>query len=510
MQAAPENNPAEVRFTQCLRDILRFTDRQIQVLREDGYVTAEDLAHWGYEDITKWVAHKEKLRVNAGGSPYGDMKRKSLIALAWWVTEKVRTGSHVDLDEFDDQARRAAIIESKVEYDSSKDELTIDKPEKFKYEDWPEWEKSVFTYLYSIKNCMGTPLVYVIGKPIFIQDLDPREQLVINNAPLTGAVFRNDSQRVLTLLRSLTTGTDAENWMQGITCGRAAMQALQAHYDGDAEAEKRKQAAKSDLQALYYRHEAAFSFEKYINRLKKCFDVLEKYQVPYYEEDKVKLLLDRIQNNHGEVKTQVSICRANYSGSFVQASTYMSREISRIFPASNVASVNFGKGKNRGGRNISSLKNRGHKGKRKGLIVEKNNGVDISDLTRFYSKEEWRKLDADVKKKILESPACKKLRAEKDQRGISAVGTDGGPKDSASVVTGSIDKESEERIVSAVIRGVIESSRTNQEEGRNVGEITSHTPSHGSRVGTVIGSVAGTARSRTSSVTFGPSVSHRG
>jgi hypothetical protein len=144
------------------------------------------------------------------------------------------------------------------------------------------------------------------------------------------------------------------------------------------------------------------------------------------------------------------------------------------------------------------------------LIVEKNNGVDISDLTRFYSKEEWRKLDADVKKKILESPACKKLRAEKDQRGISAVGTDGGPKDSASVVTGSIDKESEERIVSAVIRGVIESSRTNQEEGRNVGEITSHTPSHGSRVGTVIGSVAGTARSRTSSVTFGPSVSHRG
>jgi hypothetical protein len=115
MQAAPENNPAEVRFTQCLRDILRFTDRQIQVLREDGYVTAEDLAHWGYEDITKWVAHKEKLRVNAGGSPYGDMKRKSLIALAWWVTEKVRSGSLIDLDEFDDQARRAAIIESKVE-----------------------------------------------------------------------------------------------------------------------------------------------------------------------------------------------------------------------------------------------------------------------------------------------------------------------------------------------------------------------------------------------------------
>jgi hypothetical protein len=319
------------------------------------------------------------------------MKRKGLIALAWWVTEKVRTGSVVNLDEFDDQVRRESIIESKVEYESSKGELSIDKPEKFKYEDWPEWEKSVYTYLYSIRNSVGTPLVYVIRKDTFIRDLDQRDQLVINNASLAGAMFRSDSQQVLTLLRSLTTGTDAENWMHGISCGRRAMEALQAHYDGDAEAEKRKQAAKSDLQSLYYRHEVAFPFEKYINRMKRCFDVLEKYQVPYYEEDKVRLLLDKIQNNHGEVKTQVSICRASYSSNFVQASTYMSREISRIFPSSNVSSTSFGKGKQRGGsRNVSSLGNKGKKnGKRS--IVEKNNGVDISDLTRYYSKEEWKK-----------------------------------------------------------------------------------------------------------------------
>ena len=73
----------------------------------------------------------------------------------------------------------------------------------------------------------------------------------------------------------------------------------------------------------------------------------------------------------------------------------------------NVTSVNFGKGKNCVGRYVSSLKNCGQKGKRKGLIVEKNNGVDISDLMRFYSKEEWKKLDANVKKKILESPASR-------------------------------------------------------------------------------------------------------
>jgi hypothetical protein len=133
--------------------------------------------------------------------------------------------------------------------------------------------------------------------------------------------------------------------MHGVNCGRRTMESLQAHNDRDAKSEKQMQAAKSNLQSLYYCHEAAFPFEKYVNHMKKCFDVLEKYQVPYYEEDKVKLLLDKIQNNNGEVKTQVSICRASYSTTFVETSTYMSREISRIFPSSNVASSTFGKGK---------------------------------------------------------------------------------------------------------------------------------------------------------------------
>lgn len=117
------------------------------------------------------------------------------------VAKTIRVGSDVDLDEFYDAACRASIIESKVEHDSSKGELSIDKPEKFKYEDWPEWEKSVYTYMYCIKNSIGTPLVYVIRKPIFIHDLEPHYyQLIINNAPHVDAVFCNDYQQVLTLL----------------------------------------------------------------------------------------------------------------------------------------------------------------------------------------------------------------------------------------------------------------------------------------------------------------------
>ena len=101
-----------------------------------------------------------------------------------------------------------------------------------------------------MKISLGMPLAYVIRKPTFTQDLGHHERMIVENTPLTGTAFRNNSQKVLMLLCSLTTGTDAKNWMHGVTCSRRAMEALQAHYDGDAEAKKRKQAAKSNLQTF--------------------------------------------------------------------------------------------------------------------------------------------------------------------------------------------------------------------------------------------------------------------
>jgi hypothetical protein len=266
--------------------------------------------------------------------------------------------------------------------------------------------------------------------------------------------------------------------MKGKTCGRVAMQSIQAHYDGDAESEKRKEAARSDLKVLHYRHEASMSFEKYLNRLKKCFNTLEKYGVPYYEEDKVKLLLDRIQCNHGEVKTQVSICRASYSADFVQASTYMSREISRIFPNSNVASISFGKGKYKG-RNVSLMNGKGRKRNKNGKEI--NNGVDITDRTRYFSKDEWKKLDPEARKKILEDPERIKLKKQKEARKVSEMESTQNANagtDAASVIS----KESEERMISAIIRGVMQSSQEDANDSNRSIQQATVGPRHGGRL----------------------------
>lgn len=478
----------------CLSGVLRFTNRQISVLVNDGYEVAQDLSYWSYEDITAWVTHKEKTKAGNQSIQFGDMKRKSLIGLAWWVTEKVRCGEVINLDDFDDEARLLSISEAKIEFDEKKVESQATKPEKFKYSEWTEWEKSVYTYLLSIKNGRGVPLAYVIRKDSLYHELDDRLARIIRNASVTGAMFRNDSQKVLTLLKSLTNGTDAENWMKGTSCGRVAMQSLQSHYDGEAEAEKRKEAARSDLKVLFYKNEASFSFEKYLNRMKRCFDTLEKYGVPYYEEDKVKFLLDRVQSSHAEVKTQVSICRSNHANSFVDASTYMSKEISRIFPTSNVGSISFGKGQRSKGstRNVSSAStNTGKRGKRKGLIAASNNGVDISDPTRYFSKEEWRKLDDEIKKKILDNPERQKKKKAKEARKISSVASESTPSVRSEV---SLSQETEDRIIAAVIRATKEVN----EQGS-----TESTPSgirHGSRFVSSI--QAGSNRSQASSVSF--------
>ena len=56
------------------------------------------------------------------------------------------------------------------------------------------------------------------------------------------------------------------------------------------------QVAKDNLKRLFYRNKTTFSFEKYVTNMKQTFNVLENYNVPLYKEDKVRQLLDNIND----------------------------------------------------------------------------------------------------------------------------------------------------------------------------------------------------------------------
>ena len=101
--------------------------------------------------------------------------------------------------------------------------------------------------------------------------------------------------------------------------------------------------AKADLIKLFYRNESTFSFEKYVTKLLEIFNVHQTYNVPLYEKDKVDYLLDKINCPDKEFQIQVSIARSSHSKTFVQASTYLQTEVSRIFPEAQPGSGQYNK-----------------------------------------------------------------------------------------------------------------------------------------------------------------------
>ena len=107
-------------------------------------------------------------------------------------------------------------------------------------------------------------------------------------------MFSCDTKKVLDILIDLTVNTDDDTWMKVKHCGQEAMFAFQNHYDGKSEVERRKHVSKDDLKRSFYRNKTNFSIKKYVTKMKQTFDVLDNYNSPLHEEDKVGQLLDKI------------------------------------------------------------------------------------------------------------------------------------------------------------------------------------------------------------------------
>ena len=116
------------------------------------------------------------------------------------------------------------------------------------------------------------------------------------------------------------------------------MLALQNHYYGIPESERKTQVSKDYLNKIFYRNKTTFPFKKYRTKMKQRFNLLDNHNVPLYEEDKV--LINYSKNNF---KTEVNICRYSHSASFETASTYLSKVISRLLPATQPSSGIYGR-----------------------------------------------------------------------------------------------------------------------------------------------------------------------
>jgi len=244
---------------------------------------------------------------------------------------------------------------------------------------------------------------------------DPK-QLLIRQAPLRGAAYIKDRQKVYSIISDAVSGSDGWTWIRNVKDedGRMAMLKLRDHYDGAGSRTRRVQDAKERLKTCHYKSERSFSFDKYVSTLKDCFDTLEEDERTSSERDKIDALLDGIKCSQLASAISNISMNPNLRMTFEEAANTLQREVHRVFPLVNqrgkrgISQVNTNTDEDEDTRSIRSTRRnnsiRGRSGGGRGrgrnarggrgadgerIII---NGVDITDATRTFSSQEWAKL----------------------------------------------------------------------------------------------------------------------
>ena len=186
------------------------------------------------------------------------------------------------------------------------------------------------------------------------------------------------------------------------------MESLRQHYDGCDQCHARIATATNTLQSAHYQEERTYPWEKYVTQLKGAFETLNENGEPKTESEKIRILLAGIKNNRSDITALHEIIGMNPTvyPTFDIAATHLSEHIAVIFP--NARGKKFGakisatgfRGKRKGNKNKGDQ----NKGKGKKVI----NGVDISDMSRYFTKKEWFALPVEVRKTIREYKSANK------------------------------------------------------------------------------------------------------
>ena len=448
---------------------------------QEGFTTVNHFARVNSSDIDNMVKNLRQTRgANQAQARIGAISTKNLKALVWWSRDKKRRGLAINGAEFDDQALDEAI--EKMELEEVDDEAKVEAPGLLKgADDWISWELTLINYLRSIRGSSGVPLVYIIRKDdiddVATHEFENDTERLIYQAPHHGANYKSDNNQVYRTIKSKIIGNDILKWIHPFEKnqdGRGAMNLLRHHYDGPGQTQRKIAQAEAQIASLHYKSEQAFSFERFITKLNGAFQVLEENGEILTERKKVTIMCEKMQNNNTDFRAAVQIVRRDpiLSKDFKQAADSLSEAVSSIFPSTNekspykrkIAGVDSGRGGGRGGggryprggggRGARGGYRGGPQGGRGGRYPNRPNrtggadtsscnGVDLRDIDRNFSPEEWRQLPNFVRDAIRTNRAQKKARRDEAQlRGVSAASTQNLVADETSTVTQSQQADS--------------------------------------------------------------------
>ena len=382
---------------------LRDIPSQTRLIEYEGLENIEDLANYTDMELDTMADRNSKRSPVQTRVQMGLARTKRLKAVKFWINKKIRENAACDLTELTEAFIAELIREMSLTKSDKDSDSKLYYPDAFNANDYKNWIKKVSNYLDSRKGKSGVPLSYVIRASDVNPDDAPDEYTrALWAASFDTPQYRDDNREVYHLFKDLLTKTDGATWFEKVADGdgRAAHLLLREHYVGEAHDMRRAASANAKLEALFWKSEASFPFEKYLTRMNEAFKELADAGQPMYVQQKVQLLLRTIKCDDIQVQTTMGIIRDRYLNDFDGACLTLSRTVSSRF-----ASIEPGRNKRSIGAATSNTRNtrgsggrggnrgrggRGHSsgGRMKVLM----NGVDVSDIHRNFTSDEWEKL----------------------------------------------------------------------------------------------------------------------
>jgi hypothetical protein len=396
-----EHQPMRYVLHMCgLRDI----PSQTRLIEYEGLEDISELANYTDGELDAMADRNSKRSPTPTRVQMGLARTKKLKAIKFWITKKLRENAPCDLVELNEAFIGDLIREMSLTKSDKDSDSKLYYPDAFNASDYKNWIKKVSNYLDSRKGKAGVPLSYII-RPADANPDDAQDEYTraLWAASFETPQFKDDNREVYHLFKDLLTKTDGATWFEKVNDGdgRAAHLLLREHYVGEAHDMRRAASANAKLEALFWKSEASFPFEKYLTRMNEAFRELADAGQPMYVQQKVQLLLRSIKCDDIQVQTTMGIIRDRYLNDFDAACLTLSRTVSSRFasiePGKNKRSIgatstNTRNTRGSGGRGRSRSGGRGNQGGGGKRMKVMMNGVDVSDIHRNFTSDEWDKL----------------------------------------------------------------------------------------------------------------------
>ena len=322
------------------------TEPRRQSLIDDAFESYQDIRNLTEGDITTMASDFSGRTAANGRITFGTRRTKGLKSLTHWAQDFYRVSvepSIAGLDEpgfkeqLDRATKRADIRKNlKAQTKTSAEAATPGPLESEKH--WKQWEEKFINYTRCHIGVNGIPLSYVIrenDEPDHDTDYTDFVSRTVACAPLDGEYYTADRLTVFNMLVSFTTGQPSGDWIKSTlrySDGRRSMNALRTHFAGEGNATRNMAEADRLHESLVYKNERALSFEIFLTRCQKMFNIYEKEGEQMTDDAKVRFLFKKIQ--HAGLRGTIDALKATQTTgadiTYTMAANHLSTAVSEL------------------------------------------------------------------------------------------------------------------------------------------------------------------------------------